>query len=65
MTHRLRLALAATLVSVLYAACMDSAVAPSPSLGGFSAAVTCQVTVSTATLVCGPATPVATTSSRA
>jgi len=66
MTRRLKLALAASLVSGLAAACLDNGVAPSaiapttPSLGGVSAAVTCQVTVRTATLACGPATPVAT-----
>ena len=66
MTRPLKLALAATLVSVLAAACSDNGVAPlavgptTPPLSGFTAAVTCEVTVSTATLACGPATPVAT-----
>src|SRR5437588_8882278 len=66
MTRRLKLALAATLVSVLAAACSDNGGAPlavgptTPPLSGFTAAVTCEVTVSTATLACGPATPVAT-----
>jgi hypothetical protein len=68
MTRRLKLALTATLLSGLAAACLDSGVAPSavapttPALGGVSA-VTCQVTVRTATLACGPATPVATNGS--
>jgi len=66
MTRRLKLALAATLVSGLAAACSDNGVAPlamgptTPPLSGFTAAVTCEVTVSTATLACGRATPVAT-----
>src|SRR5437660_10425728 len=66
MTRRLKLALAATLVSGLAAACMDNGMAPSvvtpttAPLSGFTAAVTCEVTVRTATLACGPATPVAT-----
>src|SRR5438105_4921318 len=66
MTRRLTLALAATLVSVFAAACSDNGVAPlamgptTPPLSGFTAAVTCEVTVSTATLACGRATPVAT-----
>src|SRR5438309_1456333 len=63
MTRKVRLVLAATLLSGLAAACLDSGVAPratTPSLGSVSAAVTCQVTVRTATLACGPATPVAT-----
>ena len=65
MTRKLKLVLAAALVSGL-AACMDNGVGPlavgptTPPLSGFSAAVTCQVTVSTATLACGRATPVAT-----
>src|SRR5204863_406159 len=65
MTRRLKLALAAALVT-LAAACRDNGVAPSavapttPSLSAFSAAVTCQVTVSTTTLACGRATAVAT-----
>ena len=47
MTRRLKLVLAATLVSVLAAACSDNGVAPlavgptTPLLGGFTAAVTC------------------------
>ena len=63
MTRKVKLVLAATLLSGLAAACLDSGVAPratTPSLGSVSAAVTCQVTVRTATLACGPATPVAT-----
>src|SRR5438552_8343828 len=63
MTRRLKLALAATLVSGLAAACLDNGVAPratTPLPSAFSAAVTCQVTVRTATLVCGRATPVPT-----
>ena len=69
MAFRLKLAHAATLVSGLAVACLDNGVAPSalvpttPSLGGVSAAVTCQVTVRTATLACGPATPVPTNGS--
>ncbi|HXQ30329.1 MAG TPA: NHL repeat-containing protein [Gemmatimonadales bacterium] len=63
MNARLDLALAATLLGLLAPACTDqSAVAPSAvapptsSPGGFSAFVTCEVTVSTATLSCGQAT---------
>ena len=69
MTCRLKLALAATLVSGLAVACSDNGVAPlamgptTPPLSGFTAAVTCEVTVSTATLACGRATPVATNGS--
>ncbi|PYO25629.1 MAG: hypothetical protein DMD73_14025, partial [Gemmatimonadetes bacterium] len=69
MTRRLKLALAATLVSGLAAACSDNGVAPlavgptTPPLSGFTAAVTCEVTVRTATLACGRATPVATNGS--
>jgi DNA-binding beta-propeller fold protein YncE len=63
MNPRLHLALAATLSGALAAACTDkSAVAPvagastSPSLGGISAAFTCEVMVSAATLSCEPGT---------
>src|SRR5438094_2467970 len=68
MTCRLKLALA-TLVSGLAVACSDNGVAPlamgptTPPLSAFTAAVTCEVTVSTATLACGRATPVATNGS--
>jgi alpha-tubulin suppressor-like RCC1 family protein len=64
MTRRMKLTLAATLLSGFAAACLDSGVAPTapttPSRGGVDAAVVCQVTVRTATLACGPATPVGT-----
>src|SRR5207302_5647161 len=65
MTRRRKLVLTAALLSGL-TACMDNGVAPfevgptTPPLSGFTAAVTCEVTVSTATLACGRATPVAT-----
>src|SRR5947199_232466 len=65
MTCRLKLALA-TLVSGLAVALSETGGAPlaivptTPPLSGFTAAVTCEVTVSTATLACGRATPVAT-----
>jgi len=72
MNARVDIALAAILLGVLAAACTDqSSVAPSaPALpasltGGFSARLTCKVTVTTATMTCGPATVGATSGIRA
>ncbi|HXQ28283.1 MAG TPA: hypothetical protein VN848_03350, partial [Gemmatimonadales bacterium] len=72
MNPRLHLALAATLCGALAAACTDkSAVAPlagastSPSLGGVTAAFTCEVMVSTAILSCEPGTAASTGSNDA
>jgi len=68
MNRRLELVVAVIMFGILGTACADkSAVAPSAvalptsSPGAFSARVTCEVTVPTATMTCGPA-PVAATS---